>query len=140
MKKKKKSNTPRRKRMKKKGRLQSAKDWIKEYEGKNLVKGYSKWYGIAKLDAVNELKTLGVHIDEEYIKKLKINEESIIKQNRIKKEKKALLKRIQKEELEVLDYYQNDYYNLASSKEENFELERKSCTVCAKCEDCDLPF
>jgi hypothetical protein len=137
---KKKSNTPRRKRMKKEGRLQCAKDWIKEYDGKNIVKGYAKWFGIAKLDAVNELKTLGIHIDEEYIEKLKIDLVNTIKQNKIKREKRTLFKRNQKEELEFSNYYQNDYYNLDSFKYDNFELERKDCAVFDKCEDCDLPF
>jgi len=91
--KKKKSNTPNRKRFKKPARLDSAKYWIEKYEGKNIVKGYANWYGTSKLTAVNELKILGIQIDENYIKQLEITEENIVKRNREKKDQKALFKK-----------------------------------------------
>lgn len=56
----KKSNTPRRKRLKKAARLARAKDWIKAYTGKHLVKGYSRWFGVDMLCALSELKLSGV--------------------------------------------------------------------------------
>ena len=102
-KKKSKSNTPRRKRMNKNARIASAKSWIDKYEGKNIVKGYSKWYGTSKLTAVNELKILGVNISEEYIRQLKITEENIIKKNREKRQERELLKQIEMNEFIFLD-------------------------------------
>ena len=95
--KKKRSNTPRRKRMKKEGRLQSAKYWIPTYKGKNIVQGYANWFGISKLGAVSELKLLGIQIDEEYILKLKKSEEELIKQRRRKKELKEQYKQMKTE-------------------------------------------
>ncbi len=72
MKKKKKSNIPRHKRMKRASRLQAAKIWIPKYEGKNIVRGYSKHFAVDKLCAIKELQILGIAIEPEYIKQLKI--------------------------------------------------------------------
>jgi hypothetical protein len=58
--KKKSNNTPRRKRLKRSGRLEQGKIWIQTYNGKNLVKGYAKWFGVDWLCALNELKLLGI--------------------------------------------------------------------------------
>jgi hypothetical protein len=43
---------PKRKRYNKKQRLAAAEKWIAAYEGNNLVKGYSKWFGVDKLQVV----------------------------------------------------------------------------------------
>jgi len=59
-----KNQTPRRKTLTRKGRLASAKDWITKYNGRNLISGYAKWFGVDKICAINELKTLGVIIPE----------------------------------------------------------------------------
>lgn len=52
--------TPRRKRLKKAARLTKAKEWIKSYHGKDLVKGYARWFGVDWLCALKELKLAGV--------------------------------------------------------------------------------
>jgi hypothetical protein len=57
--------------MKKEGRLQSARAWIAKYEGKNIVKGYSNWYGVDLLCAIKELRILGINIDEERERQVK---------------------------------------------------------------------
>jgi hypothetical protein len=49
-----KNQTPKRKRLKKKAKMISATSWIKEYNGKNLVAGYAKWFGVDKIYAINE--------------------------------------------------------------------------------------
>jgi hypothetical protein len=59
-----KSNTPRRKRFKRPARLKSARNWIKEYNGKNIVKGYARWFGVDLMCAIRELKIMGVIIPE----------------------------------------------------------------------------
>lgn len=74
-KRKKKSNTPRHKRLSRISRLQAAKPWIPKYEGKSIVKGYSKHFAVNKLCAVKELQILGYDIDPAYIKQLKASEE-----------------------------------------------------------------
>ncbi|WP_187274218.1 hypothetical protein [Paenibacillus sp. N3.4] len=66
-----KSNSPRKKRMKHPARLQAAKTWIKEYTGKNVVRGYSKHFGVDLLCAVRELEMIGVVIDSKYKQQLK---------------------------------------------------------------------
>lgn len=69
--KKKRQRSPRRKRMKRESRLQSARAWIAKYQGKNIVKGYSSWYGVDLLCAINELRMLGIQIDEEREKQIR---------------------------------------------------------------------
>lgn len=61
---------PKRKIYNKKQRLAAAERWITTYEGKNLVKGYSKWFGVEKTCAINELELLGHEIDPEYKKQI----------------------------------------------------------------------
>lgn len=65
MKKKKINRSPRRKRMKKESCLRSARDtgWVTNYQGKNVIKGYSNWFGVDLLTAITELRMLGVQID-----------------------------------------------------------------------------
>jgi hypothetical protein len=41
-------------------RLRAAKDWIKTYTGKHVVKGYAKYYSVDLLCAIAELRMLGV--------------------------------------------------------------------------------
>jgi len=60
--------------MKQPQRLQAAKHWISKYEGKNLVKGYSKHFGVNHLCAVRELEMLGYTFGEQYKQQLKYNE------------------------------------------------------------------
>lgn len=71
---KKKSNTPRRKRMNQQARLQNARVWIQTYPGQSLVKGYAKRYGTDVLLALKELQMLGVVYSAEEIEKIKSRE------------------------------------------------------------------
>ncbi|MCZ7673751.1 MAG: hypothetical protein M5U34_44875 [Chloroflexi bacterium] len=57
---------PRRKRMKRPQRLESAKSWLETYEGNNVVKAYRKRYGVDFECALTELEMLGVPIDPDY--------------------------------------------------------------------------
>ena len=95
MNKKGKSNIPRHKRMKRDSRLQAAKYWIPKYEGKNIIKGYSKYFGVNKLCAIKELEMLDYKLDSEYIKRLK---ESIKAH-----EKSKQLKSLYKKQEDILD-------------------------------------
>lgn len=63
----KRSNTPRHKRMKRAFRLQAASHWIPKYEGKNLIRSYSKYFAVDSLCAIKELQMLGVEIPAERI-------------------------------------------------------------------------
>jgi len=62
--------------MKRPSRLQSAKHWIPTYEGKNIVRGYRKHYGVSLLCAATELKMLEIEVSDKYIEDLKRNEEN----------------------------------------------------------------
>lgn len=69
-----KAKCPRHKRMNRAGRLQAAKYWLTKYEGKSIVRGYSKHFGVTKICAVIELRMLGHEISEKYLEKLKADE------------------------------------------------------------------
>ena len=76
MAKKKKKNralAPRRKRMKRPARLAhaKAKNWPETYNGKNLIKGYAKWFAVDLLCALLELRMLGVEISAEREKQIR---------------------------------------------------------------------
>jgi len=66
----KKSQTPKRKRLKKEARLNAAKGWMEKYDGKSIISGYSKWFGVDKACAIRELKLLGVQIPDELEKQI----------------------------------------------------------------------
>lgn len=110
--------------MKREGRLQSARKWMEEYNGKNIVNGYAKWYGTSKLQAVAELKMLGIYIDEDRINRLKKVEEEKIKRNRIKKEKREMEELARQLELRSeFECYDDEYmyeYDFKGELEEEF--------------------
>jgi len=57
---------PRRKRMRRQARLQAAVKWRSGYGGKNIVRGYARWFGVDLVCAIVELRMLGVAVDAEY--------------------------------------------------------------------------
>lgn len=59
------------KQLKRKQRLQSARQWLLKYEGKHIVKGYRKHFGVDIMCAITELRTLGCEISQEYIESVK---------------------------------------------------------------------
>lgn len=77
---------PRHKRLKREGRLQASRHWLPKYEGKNIIKGYSKHFGVNKICASLELRMLGYEISDDYIDKLKADE--LLKQRLKEKSKK----------------------------------------------------
>ncbi|MFT9495623.1 hypothetical protein [Anaerosolibacter sp.] len=105
--KKNKSNTPRHKRLSRDGRLNAARHWIPKYEGKNLVRGYSKHFAVDLLGAVKELQMLGIHVDESYIFKLKQSYEAQRKYKEKLKRKKAENEWIESFEDEEFCFYVN---------------------------------
>lgn len=93
---------PKQRRMKREARLQSAKSWLKGYEGKNVVKSYSKWFAVDQICAMKELEVLGLHFSEKQKMNIQIGYENRVRQ-------KQLLKagRLEKErERELEEYYQ----------------------------------
>lgn len=74
--------------MKRDSRLQAAKYWIPKYEGKNIIKGYSKHFGVNMLCAIKELEILDYKLDSEYIKRLKESIKAHEKSNQLKSQYK----------------------------------------------------
>jgi len=64
-------NTSKKKRYTKKYRLGASTNWISNYKGKDIVKGYSKWFGVSSICAIKELRNKGVAITEEYEHKIR---------------------------------------------------------------------
>lgn len=86
------NRTPRRKRMQRPARLQSAKHWIPTYGGGNIVKGYKNWFGVDLVCAIKELRMLGVKLDEQYVlQALKGHENAIADRQKKKAAKKQAL-------------------------------------------------
>lgn len=75
--------------MKRQNRLQSAKHWILTYTGNNIVKDYRKCFGVDLPCAIHELKTLGVKLNDEYVRQaLQCREHEIASRRRKIEEKK----------------------------------------------------
>jgi len=69
-KKKRHTSPPRFHRMKRAARLSNAQAWLPKYDGKNVVRGYRKRYGVDLLCAIAELQMLNVHLDPIYIERV----------------------------------------------------------------------
>lgn len=80
---------PRCQRMNRSGRLQSAKPWLKEYQGKNVLRGYCKHFNVDWRCAAIELLQLGVKLDEEYLQQRAVTEANLIEARRKRKESQA---------------------------------------------------
>jgi len=59
------------KQFKREQRLQAAKQWLLDYDGKNIVKGYRKHFQVDIMCAISELQMLGREISHEYIENVK---------------------------------------------------------------------
>ncbi len=78
--------------MQRPSRLQAAKHWIPTYVGENIIKGYKKWFGVDLVCAINELRLLGVKLDEQYVfQALNSKEQEIAKKQKKLAEKKQEL-------------------------------------------------
>ena len=90
------NGVPRRLRMNRAARLQSAKHWLPTYTGCDVVKGYRKWYGVSTVCAITELRQLGIKVDEQRLIQAKRTEESTTLQ-RAKKRQERAEKRVEEE-------------------------------------------
>ena len=88
MAKKKQNLGPKRKRMKREARLQSAKSWLRDYDGKNVVKSYSKWFAVDPVCAMKELELLGLRFTEKEKKNIQKRQEDRIRQKQLLKERR----------------------------------------------------
>lgn len=89
-KKKTKQKGPKRKRLKRAGRLDNAKVWIKNYEGKNIVKSYAKWYGVDIICAMTEIEMLGMTFSEKRKSQIKQELADSKRQKSLRKKKRKV--------------------------------------------------
>lgn len=102
-KKKSKNNTPRRKRMNRKGRLQIAKQWAETYEGKNVVKGYAKWFGVDLQCALTEVQLAGL----EKSPQIKKNARRSIHEKQEQAKRNAEKRKLKEEQARMEDFYED---------------------------------
>lgn len=62
---------PGRKRMRRPDRLHAAVKWRSGYGGKNIVRGYARWFGVDLLCALVELRMIGVSVDADYEQRIR---------------------------------------------------------------------
>ena len=79
------------KQLKREQRLQSAKQWLLKYDGRNIVKGYRKHFKVDIMCAISELQMLGCEISQEYIENVKKTIEVEKKKRENKKEQDKLV-------------------------------------------------
>jgi len=82
-------------------RVASAREWIGKYEGKNIVRGYSKKYKVDLLCAVADLEIMGHKVDSTYKKQLEQSKINLQKQREEKKRQKEEKKRQKEEQLDI---------------------------------------
>jgi hypothetical protein len=70
-------------------RLKSAKTWLAAYRGKNVVRGYRKWFGVSDVCAIVELRLLGVDIPDARLEQARRNERDRAAHNARRKQKWA---------------------------------------------------
>ena len=58
--------------MQRPGRLEAAKRWVPTYQGKNIVRGYARWFRVDLGCALKELQHLGVPLDPAYVERLRL--------------------------------------------------------------------
>ena len=82
---------PRRLRMTRAGRLQSARatNWVANYQGANIVRGYRQWFGVDLLCAIAELRALGVAVDHDYEAQVRRSIENLAVYRQQKKRRRA---------------------------------------------------
>ena len=57
--------------MTRRGRLDVARGWLSKYPGRNVVRGYAKWFGVDLGCALKELQMLGVVPCPVYVARLR---------------------------------------------------------------------
>jgi len=77
---------PRTKRMKRSDRLQSAVLWLKEFEGKNVLRSYCKRYGVDWRCAAIELSRLGIELDPAYLSQREQSERQLADKRKRRRE------------------------------------------------------
>ncbi|MCM3767746.1 hypothetical protein [Neobacillus niacini] len=143
-----KNNTPRRKRYTRSGRLQNAKKWAEQYNGKNLAKGYSKWFGVDLLCAITELEMLGYQFKQSYKEQVKHSCKAKQKQTDKRKLENAQMEEDFSDEMFyfIAGYTEGGapfgitWGEMEEESDENFNLKSTNSKFVFHRSDDDLPF
>lgn len=101
-KKRKQNQPPRRERMKRPQRLESAKSWLETYEGNKVVRDYRRRYGVSWDVAFVELEMLQVPIDADYKERVL---QTAATQAAVKRRKRS---RLRAQRADVWSQYEDD--------------------------------
>lgn len=83
---------PRAKRMNRPARLQSAVAWLREFDGRHVLRSYCKHFGVDWRCAALELQQLGVKLDADYLEARERSEQQrIIARKQSREERVAKL-------------------------------------------------
>lgn len=134
------NNTPRRKRYNRSARLENAKEWTVQYNGKNLAKGYSNWFGVDLLCAITELEMLGYKFKQSYKEHVKLSLEARQKQKEKRRREKDEVEEFKEEMFYFVAgytengvpyglaredmYVDDENHNILKSKESNFSFNK----------------
>ena len=77
---------PRVKRMERPARLQAARMWLTQFDGKNVLRGYCKHFAVDWRCAAIELRTLGLCIDDSYLEQRELAEKAMVAKRKAKEE------------------------------------------------------
>ncbi len=92
------------KRYTRKYRLASSADWVRNFEGENIIKAYSRWYGVPLLCAIKELRSKGIEIEEAYEREVKEKAEAKRIARQLDKERK------EKSKIEKYDEFSDERF------------------------------
>lgn len=59
---------------------------MKTYSGKDVVRGYRKWYGVSTVCAIFELRQLGFTVSEDRLAQARVTEEQTARRRAARKE------------------------------------------------------
>jgi len=66
--------------MNREARIQSAPHWLKTFSGRDVVRGYRKWYGVSTVCAILEVRMLGIVVSAERLAQAQETEEETARQ------------------------------------------------------------
>lgn len=90
--------------MKRPGRLQAAISFLPTFSGKNVVRGYARWFGVDLACALAELQILGIELDSVYVERLRVTLRERERIGRARNERRRLAVEAAAEAERVADY------------------------------------
>ncbi|MEO1617577.1 MAG: hypothetical protein AAFV88_17120 [Planctomycetota bacterium] len=119
-------NRPVLKRMNRARRIASARSWLTRYTGKNILRGYSKHFGVDWRCAAAELEMLGVKIDAKYLATREANEAELVRK---RKERKREREELERETAQSHPYTDSSSAYLAGDFAALHDLEQRSANT-----------